>query len=52
MTSPFNWRGPALTAKAFRTRNDKPGTLPPIVLAGTPKWTPPKTEGKNKHAPS
>lgn len=43
MTSPFNWRGPSLTGKALKPGNVNPvGKLPPIVLAGTPKWRAPK----------
>lgn len=43
MTSPFNWQSAKReTPKEFLPRNDKPGKLPPIVLAGTPKWAGPK----------
>ena len=49
MTSPFNWQAhPREVPKEFKTRNDKPGTLPPIILAGTPKWVAPKNQKRPK----
>lgn len=49
MTNAFNWRADKReTPKEFKTRNDKPGKLPPMVFPGTPVWKAPKTQGAKK----
>lgn len=49
MTNAFSWRDqPRETPKEFRPRNDKPGKLPAMVLAGTPKYKAPTTQGERK----
>ena len=46
MTSPFKWQGESQLGKALKKKNVKPGNLPPIILAGTPKWKAPNMQEK------